>query len=85
MATINDPWAELDDTVLRAFTDGKPLSVSDVHRVLPDLTPREIRTALSVNATYGFLQSARGAVHTAYTITHKGLEHLAGAKQKVAV
>ena len=84
MATT-DPWAELDDTVLRAFTDGYTHSVSDVHRVLPDLTPREIRTALRVNAGYGFLRSARGAVHTAYTITREGREHLAGAKQKVAV
>jgi hypothetical protein len=79
-----DPWAVLDDTVLRAFTDDTPRAVSDVLRTLPDLTVREIRTALHVNAERGFLRSARGAVHTHYTITPAGRKHLAGARTAVA-
>lgn len=79
-----DPWAELDNTVLAVFTDDTPRGISDVRRILPDLTSKEIRTALHVNAEHGYLRSARGAVHTSYTITEAGREHLAGARTAVA-
>jgi hypothetical protein len=80
MTMIADPWAALDDAVLAVFGDGDSRSTSDVLRKLPDLTHREVRTALQVNVGHGYLTAVRGQVHTTYTITPAGREHLAAAK-----
>ena len=80
MMVSADPWAALDDAVLAVFGDGTARSTGDVLRRLPDLTHREVRTALAVNVERGCLTAVRGAVHTTYTITRAGREHLATAK-----
>lgn len=78
--TAVNPWAVLDDTVLAVFRSSDPLSTGDVLRRLPDLTHREVRTALTLLVERGHLTAVRGAVHTTYTLTEQGRRHLAAAK-----
>lgn len=80
MMVSADPWAALDDAVLAVFSDGTTRSTGDVLRALPDLTRREVRTALAVNVSHGYLTAVRGQVYETHTITRAGLQHLAAAK-----
>lgn len=71
-----DTWAAVDDAVLGVFRDGRARTPSDVFRALPDLTRREIRTALEVNVQAAHL--AMGEL--SYQITDVGRRHLGAVK-----
>jgi hypothetical protein len=75
--STTNAWAAVDDAVLRAFRDGRPRTASDVYRMLPDLTHREVCHALDANAQKGHL----AAGESTYQTTEAGKRHLANTME----
>ena len=72
----SNAWSAVDDAVLEAFRDGRARKASDVFRMLPDLTHREICHALDANAALGRL----AAGESTFVITEAGRSRLANTK-----
>ena len=80
MGSTDAAWNDLNNAVLAAFTSDIPRTIGDLQRAQPGVPASYIRAALHQNADHGYLKTARGAVHTTYTITEAGKSHLANTK-----
>jgi hypothetical protein len=80
MGSTDAAWDDLNNAVLAVFTDAA-MNAGEVRHALAGVPDRHVRTALHQFADLGYLAAVRGAVHTTYTITEAGRQHLAAVME----
>ncbi|MCU1657073.1 MAG: hypothetical protein JWO57_1729 [Pseudonocardiales bacterium] len=80
MGSVDAAWNDLNKAVLSVFADAA-LNAGEVRREMAGVPDRHVRTALHQLTDLDYLTSARGAVHTTYTITEAGKRHLAAVME----